>query len=252
MAVNFRYLMDVFFCFGQSNTRGRGDSALSEVVPKLRSYFISQGVLYHSEDPMPNINGSANTGSLFPAFGKRWAEITNRGSIFCNAAKGGSVIAVNEGYGLWRKGVDIYYSNAISEATSTINFIENKTTFQIMSKNVIWGQGETDASNSISTAEYQSRLDTLFTDFKADLGIDNFFINALGKRSDNLHISEYDLVRNGQYNLANDRADTYIITDIAKNFPEEGKMSDDNVHYNQAGYNEQGTLGANNILSILT
>jgi hypothetical protein len=252
MAVNFRYLIDLFFCAGQSNTRGRGDSTLSYVVAKLRSYFFSEGVLYHSEDPMPNINGEANTGSLFPAFGKRWAEITNRGSIFCNAAKGGSTIVVDDGFGLWRKGVDIYYSNMISEALDTINFIENKTTFQIMSKNMIWGQGENDANNNVSTADYQSRLDTLFTDFKADLGIDNFFINALGKRSDGLYVNEYNLVRNGQYNVANSRADTYIITDIAKNFPEEGKMSADNVHYSQAGYNEQGTLGADNILSILT
>lgn len=249
MAVNYRQNIDVFLCAGQSNMRGRGNSAQSESINDLRGYQYSNAVFYHLEDPIRNIQGDANTGSLLPAFAKTWTDNTSRGVFVCNTAKGGTALVL-ETEDNWQKSDNTLYTAALNEFNALLAAIKSDTLFTINSINFMWCQGERDAQNGVTGSQYEIAFNQMLSDFKSDLKIENFYIFALGNRTDEQFDSSFDAIRQAQIDVAASRSDTLIATNIAKDFRDEGKMNADGIHYTQAGYNELGDLGASTILNL--
>lgn len=77
----------VWFVTNQSNQDGRGNSAESPVLPEGMGYVWRSGSLQHLADPT---NSTTNSGSAWPAFAKRFYELTGFGSVIVPAAVGGT------------------------------------------------------------------------------------------------------------------------------------------------------------------
>lgn len=145
----------VFLNMGQSNMQGGvGDSTQSEVVPTGQGFQYDQrnDQLIHLQDPViwlgsrlnaPALNVDAQTGSLHPAFAKRYNQISGKKAVIVPAGYGGAGLNFNqtnpyfvapEGSGRW-----IFNTNVADcdQCLTLLGLTEPR--------GIIWLQGETGA-----------------------------------------------------------------------------------------------------------
>ncbi len=234
---------DFFLITGQSNSEGRGDSAQSPALTQGAGYLVgSGGTIAALSDPV----GGASTGSAWPAFANEWFSITGRTAVFVEQATGGTGLLSATGTPNWST-TGTLYNDSVTAASNAFTTLDDNFTPGINSINVLWAQGETDAigtnGTTITAGLYQAEFETLITNYKTDLGINNFFISELGRQNDGLLDTEYSDIGNAQIAAASNISYAYVVYSDAKYLPAEGKMTD-NLHYNQTGLNEMGTIMA--------
>ncbi|MDH5721826.1 MAG: sialate O-acetylesterase [Alphaproteobacteria bacterium] len=245
---------DFFLIAGQSNAEGRGASASAPAVTKGAGYLADgAGNITALADPV----GGAITGSAWPAFANEWFARTGRSAVFIEQATGGAGLLAATGSPNWST-TGTLYGASVTAANNALSDLANIFTPDISSINVLWAQGETDAVNingtTITAALYQTELETLIANYKTDLGINYFFISEIGRQNDGLLDTEHSDIGNAQLSAAANISYAYVVFADAKYFPEESKMTD-NLHYNQAGLNEMGTImarAASNPLALFT
>jgi hypothetical protein len=192
----------MFLVVGQSNARGRGQEPPVVTIPPNTAYEYNAATF--TVNDLSNPSGSAClyksgvTGGYWTAlqygfvvaFAKKWAEQTNRISVFVCRAKGGSGLVpagdiVGSGYWTNYSSTDPdlgIYRNAVTDMTNAQGFVGGLL-WGIRKKYLIWLQGESDAHAGVSTTTYQDALADLFTHFDSDLPSPKFsgyFVSEIG------------------------------------------------------------------------
>ena len=248
--------LDLFLVAGQSNAVGRGDSVLSIRVPLDHGYEWSplMNRLTDGNDPIAN----AATGSAWPAFLKRWYELTGRRAVIVGAAKGGSAqhyLATQGSSDDWddpaRGGT--LYAAAVARLDSALASLPTQGYTPVF-RGILWDQGGRDAkaigAGDIGITDYRSAFEAMIGRFRARYGRTTaMWIVRLGRESagDRPGWTE---VRRIQDEVAAADPYAWIVFENAIDFPAEGKMADE-VHYNQAGYNEIGRVAAENAAAAI-
>ena len=188
---------DIIIFMGQSNMQGQsGATTNTDIVPNAYEYRfltnkvkplqtpvgedirydMTEGFSYTDEnqDEWRKITalGSAldDCTNLIPEFCKNYTLITGRKVVAVHAAKGATTISQ------WLPGSGGYFA-VREKVRACYNYL---TSQNIGKKIVVWLQGESDAIEGVSTADYKSRLIRLKNELKKDLGIDKFAIIKVG------------------------------------------------------------------------
>ncbi|MFB6218972.1 MAG: sialate O-acetylesterase [Halobacteriaceae archaeon] len=248
--------MDVFLVAGQSNARGKGESADAPPVPEGVAHEWRGDGLVHLEDPVGDDHGpDTPVGSAWPAFAVTYHELTGRESVYVPAAVGGSGLVaaanpdehwdVERGSALFRRAVQRTWdclTHLRADGDPTL-------------RGVLWGQGERDAqaidAGEVAVPEYRGALRRLVGGFRrefdrADLPV---FVFQTGRPASG-DTDGFAAVRDAQARLADSDDAVHLVFDGAVGFPERGLMRDD-LHYTQGGYNEMGRVGAEGVVAAL-
>ena len=237
---------DIFIIAGQSNAQGIGDQSLSPDPPPGTAFEYIPGT--DTFVPLDDPVGNASTGSAWPAFAKKWYELTGRTSAFVATAVGGTpnsrlINATNN----WENGVLL--DNAIAAGHQL-----NARTGAQADVAVLWVQGERDGKaiqenlpRNFSKADYKAAFKTTIATFR-NQGWKNFRL-VLSEIGTNTILGDvgYADVRAAQAEIVAE-GEPGVVTGFnqAITFPARGMMANDGtgLHYTQAGYNEMGTAMA--------
>jgi len=240
--------VDVFLIAGQSNAVGYGTASQSPVPPAGKVLEYYNGTISDATDPV----GNANTGSAWPAFGIAYYNATGHNIVLVPAAvpSSGQTAASDTGTGNWGASGTLFDASTdkLGAAMSALAAAHYAPTF----KGVLWDQGENDAmalNEKLATAnDYRTALTGMIGRYRARYGSTiPFYIFETGTspaESD----AGYAAVRAVQAQVPASDPYTRVVFQSAVGFPSRGLMKD-SYHYTQAGYNEMGTVGAQNILS---
>jgi hypothetical protein len=243
----------LFLIAGQSNAVGQGDATQSVVCQPETAleYIATTNDCVPLKDPVGEswkLFQKAGTGSIAPAFAKRFNELTGRKVYIVTAARGGAscnVKAEMSNYGTWDEtGNNQLFIDAVTKMQMAV-----KKTATALS-GILWMQGERDANailNKQMTAyEYQQSLESVINRFRKKFGKNlPFYIVLTGNQTDKP--TEGSLaVQNVQKNVAAKLKQVYIAYDQTPHFPEK-RLLKDIVHYNQTALNEIGEKVAETI-----
>ena len=241
--------IDVFLIAGQSNAVGYpGSSAGSPAVPAGKVLQYYNGTISDANDPV----GNAQSGSAWPAFGAAYYSATGHRIAFVPAAVGGSgqLATSDTGTGNWSQTGSLFTSstNKLDAAMTALGGAGYTPTF----KGVLWSQGENDAikinSGTVTASGYQSGLVSMIARYRERYGSSMpFYIFQTGT-SPNESDAGYAAVRNAQAQVDTGDSLTWLVFGGAYGFAGRGLMAD-TYHYTQTGYNEMGTVGAQNVVA---
>lgn len=245
----------LFLIAGQSNAVGVGDSAESaRCIPGTAfEYRFSNDTLLHLQDPVGANElkfGAATTGSIGPAFAKKYAELTKKQVVIVSAARSGASChqkAELDNYGTWDGAGRIrLFEDAVLKTQRAVEKAGVKLS------GIIWLQGERDANainaQVLTVQEYEAALKNVIKRFRAKFGRKvGFYIVMTGYYTGHPE-SGFDQVRLVQKNVAGREKNTHIIYENTHLFKEQGRLHDA-IHYNQAALNDIGKTAATYILT---
>jgi hypothetical protein len=237
-------LIDVFLVAGQSNATGVGDPLQS---PKPLS-----GTVFQFDNGA--ISEGACPGSAWPSFGITYYNLTGHKILFVPAAVGGTCqtdqCAAYARRSSWDvNGTLVQASIATVDAGMSALIAAG---YKPLLKGVLWSQGEGDAqgimASAVSPDMYQSTLAAMIARYREHYGSGlPFYIFLTGTEPGQER--GYAAVRKAQMQVAANDRHTKVVFRDAVNFPANGWMQSDNLHYAQRGLNEMGTQGAKNVVS---
>lgn len=241
--------VDLWLTAGQSNMVGRGDGSLAPTTdPALSWEWDEDGTLVQLEDPGVADGGYVPTdGSCVPAFANALAVETGRPSVFVRGAIGNTALLESNdtGQGNWSES-GTRFNNAVNRATTAIADVE-AAGHTVGRVNVLWSQGETDASGGNDLDTYQAATEALLDRFRSALSWPDLkvYVFRTGTRDGGVEFEPagYSVVRDGQDAACVARSGLVMVYTKAIDFFDLGWMQDDEVHYNQDGYNDMGSVG---------
>jgi len=243
----------LFLLAGQSNAVGQGDSTKSAVCKPNTAfeYLASTNSCVPLKDPVGlnwKLFQKAQTGSIAPAFAKRFNELSGKTVYFVTAARGGAschVKAEMSNYGTW----DVRGKNTLFEDAVEKVLLAEKNVGQTLS-GILWMQGERDANavlaGQLTALEYQEALKDLILRFRGRWGKKlPFYIVQTGYQLDKPRTGN-DSIRMVQQRMASLLKNVYVV------YAETGEFADrkwfkDNVHYNQEALNDVGKKAAESV-----
>ena len=162
---------DTFIIAGQSNNSGRGTNNQTWTpglgFPALN--FANDYTIKRLADPYDDATGQIDTvssdsglaaGSVWPLVATYFLANVRRRLLLVPCAKGGSAITA------WQPG-----ANHQDRTTLYGSMVYRALRAGGTLKAVLWWQGETDAINGMSQADYNGYLDTIANAVQADLGV---------------------------------------------------------------------------------
>lgn len=235
--ITFAGEVDVIMVAGQSNAEGRGTGGPK--LPPGRAFYYDGTFFSPLTDPV----GGANLGSAWPAFARRYYELTGRRSVWIEQATSDTPVVTNQSPN-WDFATGTLYPAARDAFNAVVAAIE-AAGGSVGKGFMLWVQGEADAtyiSNGTATqSDHQNGLEALFAGFKANCPrLDRIVMAELGARVSGNYATGFTAVRAAQAAAAA-ALSTYVHLGYtgAKGFVAAGKMTDD-VHYSQAGLNDLG------------
>lgn len=254
----FAQQKSLFLVAGQSNAVGQGNQTLSAkcAVETAFEYRFTNDTLVYLSDPVGANElyfQKANTGSICPAFAKRYYELNHKQIIIVSTARGGASChhkAEITNAGTW----DISGNLKLFE-NSIIKVLKASHKTGLKLSGIIWLQGERDANaildKQLSEEEYEAALRRVIQRFREKLEEKlPFYIIQTGYQ-DGRSKAGGDAVRNIQNKIAKTETNTYIVYTETHTFLEKVWMKDF-VHYNQTGLNDIGETIAEQIVKIET
>lgn len=233
--------IDVFIVAGQSNAEGRGDSTESPSVNSDSLEYTDSGLVALA-DPV----GGADTGSAWPAFANAYVPIAGKLVCIVETAVGGSALYPDTSGSNWSPSGTLT-ADAISKAQAALAELESEGYLPTL-RGVLWCQGESDAVNGVSQANYKAALINLHERFEASLGELGFYVFQIGAAADGSNAAQWAAIREAQREACAETLRMELVFTGAVDFPARGMMSD-NIHYTQAGYNEMGAVGGHVVAS---
>jgi hypothetical protein len=232
--------MDAFLTAGQSNARGKGNSAQAP-DPQAGTVY-QQGA---SELAMVTNDVGFTEGSFMPAMGITWYQMSRRRICFANRGADStslSPLVNNAGQGDWSP-TGAHFQPSITAAQTMLAQIE-AAGFVPVFRGVIWSQGETDAAGinagTTTKAAFKDQLRELIAGYRATFGADMpFYIIKTGTRTNENDAGYADTRAAEDEIVAEDPHRNKFIYKDTFGFVARGMMRDV-VHYNQPAQNEIG------------
>jgi hypothetical protein len=243
--------IDVWLIAGQSNAVGNSGSPLVAPTPTAGTAFqFYNNNISAAVEPIGNSDGSA-----WPAFAMSYYKLTGRKICFVPAGVNGTSMtaAAQIGFGTWDT-TGTLYATSVLKADSAMSAL-TAAGYAPVFKGVLWCQGETDADGInrglINQAAYSAAFAKLIKNYRLEFGKGiSFNIFRTGFRTDTLKTG-YLQVQSTQVTLANPDSLTNVVYWNAPFFPDRSLMVDV-YHYTQAGYNEMGRIGAEEIINSMS
>lgn len=243
----------LFIVAGQSNAVGYGADAnggyeSAADVAQFWAWDEDPALLKPLKDPVyKSVKGSA-----WPAFCRRFFELTGRKVYILNVASGGAAVT-DGGYTTTNTWADNAYGTLRATARAQFEALkahleQQQLPFEI--GGLLWCQGETEggriAAGTVSTQEYVDGTLDVFAFFreltgKATLDV---FVSKIGFSTTTLAPGTpahegYVAVQEAQEALCRGEEYVHMAFRLAPTFFDVGYMSD-TIHYNQTGYNMMG------------
>ena len=243
----------LFIVAGQSNAVGYGadanggyESAVD--VAQFWAWDEDPALLKPLKDPVyKSVKGSA-----WPAFCRRFFELTGRKVYILNVASGGAAVT-DGGYTTTNTWADNAYGTLRATARAQFEALkahleQQQLPFEI--GGLLWCQGETEggriAAGTVSTQEYVDGTLDVFAFFRELTGKATLdaFVSKIGFSTTTLAPGTpahegYVAVQEAQEEMCRDNEHVHMAFRLAPTFFDVGYMSD-TIHYNQTGYNMMG------------
>lgn len=243
--------MDVIMFMGQSNIAGRGDS--KEKLPLFmgadfravsdpeRLYPIADPFGVYENRTGGIDDGAKKTGSMVPAFVRRYYEKTGRQVLAVSASQGGTSSE------LWR---DVLVQDAAERLKAALEYCR-KQMIPVEHVWILWCQGETDGDHAVSAEEYKKNFQMIWSEMKS-AGAETCFLFQIGhfnyvKHPEGLYglsgqelDAQYQVIRTAQEQICRDCKDVVW----AASFEQYLHGMKDHFHYRQQVYHEVGERAA--------
>jgi hypothetical protein len=219
---------EVFITAGQSNSANSGEVAQSPDDPRV---FAFNGTSWSpANDPQPIATGS--NGSPWPELGDLLAEQHDVPIGFVSVGWGGTSVAQ------WVPGASGPDSEPLYNRLQNAIDELGPDGFRA----VLWHQGETDAGNGTSEADYAQRLQSVIDQSRIDAGADVTWGVALVSYRDQYLTNDPDVVA-GQLDVINGDANVFqgANTDTLIGFPYRNNGGA-GIHFSTAGLEEHARL----------
>lgn len=234
----------LFLLAGQSNAVGQGDSSMS-VQPLTGTAFefdADAGSFISLRDPAGKpwkLFQRAGTGSVAPAFARRFHELSGKKVYFVTAARGGASCTVKaelSTYGTWDESGQLF-----PQAIEKTRMAEQTSSLKL--SGIIWMQGERDAnafvSAQIHASDYENAFVRLIQRFRKEFGESlPIYIVQTGFQQDKSP-EGCQMVRDVQQKVSRKMKHVYLAYTETDAFAQRGWFKD-NVHYNQEALNDIG------------
>ena len=243
----------LFIVAGQSNAVGYGADAnggyeSAADVAQFWAWDEDPARLNPLKDPVyKSVKGSA-----WPAFCRRFFELTGHKVYILNVASGGAAVT-DGGYTTPNTWADNAYGTLRATARAQfealkVHLEQQQLPFEI--GGLLWCQGETDggriAAGTVSAQEYVDGTLDVFAFFREITGKETLdvFVSKIGFSTTTLAPGTpahegYVAVQEAQEEMCRDNEHVHMAFRLAPTFFDVGYMSD-TIHYNQTGYNMMG------------
>lgn len=218
--------VDLVLFSGQSNMSGRGDGSLATVCPEGEGYWYKDGALVQIAGDFGNESNS--TGSMVSSVAKAYFDSCGVPIVAVSNSYGGTKIAqFAPGETIYTNGVELY-----NEAAA---YLEAQG-YTILNRAMVWCQGESDAYDGTTQADYEAAFISLRDGLKEDCGITDFFMVEIGQYKTDLAM--YDKIKAAQEHLSDTEPDVIM---GSRKFIGAVSLMKDVYHFNQKGLNLTGT-----------
>ena len=217
--------VDLVLFSGQSNMSGRGDGAIATVCPEGEGYWYKDGSLTQITGYFGNESNS--TGSMVSSIAKAYFDSCSVPIVAVSNSYGGTPISqfVPAG-GRYTQNVTL-----VNEAAA---YLETQG-YTVRKKAMVWCQGETDAENGMTQADYATAFRSIRDGLKTDCGITEFFLVEIGQhKTDGAMLDE---IKAAQEHLTDSEPDIIM---ASRKFVGATGLMKDTWHYTQAAYNLVG------------
>ena len=238
----------LFLLAGQSNAVGQGDSSKSvQPLPGTAFEFDADaGSFIPLRDPVGKpwkLFQRAGTGSVAPAFARKFHELSGKKVFFVTAARGGASCtekAELSTYGTWDESGQLF-----PQAIEKTRMAEKVSGMKL--SGIIWMQGERDAnafvSAQISARDYEDAFVRLIKRFRKEFGEAlPIYIVQTGFQQDKSP-EGCQMVREVQQAVSRKMKRVNLAYTETDTFAQRGWFKD-NVHYNQEALNDIGNKTA--------
>ena len=238
----------LFLLAGQSNAVGQGDSSKSvQPLPGTAFEFDADaGSFISLRDPVGKpwkLFQRAGTGSVAPAFARKFHELSGKKVYFVTAARGGASCTAKaelSTYGTWDESGQLF-----PQAIEKTRMAEKASGMKL--SGIIWMQGERDAnafvSAQISARDYEDAFIRLINRFRKEFGEAlPIYIVQTGFQQDKSP-EGCQMVREVQQAVSRKMKRIYLAYTETDTFAHRGWFKD-NVHYNQEALNDIGSKTA--------
>ena len=217
--------VDLVLFSGQSNMSGRGDGSLATVCPEGEGYWYKDGGLTQITGYFGNESNS--TGSMVSSVAKAYFDSCGVPIVAVSHSFGGTPISqFVPGGSRYTQGVELFGAAAA--------YLEAQG-YTIRKKALVWNQGETDAENGMSQADYEAAFRSIRDGLKTDCKISEFFMVEIGQhKTDGTML---DNIKAAQEHLTATEPDIIM---ASRKFVGAAGLMKDSWHYTQAAYNLVG------------
>lgn len=228
--------IDIFLLFGQSNAKGMGNKNES-VLPNENVFeVLSNGTIINMKTTLETSGGK---GCIAPAFANMYNSMTKRKVVIIHFAKDGSRIKN------WNHDFSFLLDECIKRFNNACEVVSQK--YEINSKYAIWIQGESDAKYGSDILYYKEQLEGIAKKLYDVCKIQKTFVSLIGYWLGNEdYIKRTKLIASIQELACKENKYLELGSKRAMTFHDE-KLTVDEVHYNQKGYNILGEDLAKNI-----
>lgn len=241
---------DLWGVLGQSNPAGRGDQTLSPATIPGMAYEYRSGLIPLADPVASGLLYGASTGSMWPSFANEFTTYSERPSIISPCAVGGTVLLPESttGDGHWGPG-GTRFSTAMTRIQNAINGAV--TAGYEPTVHLTWGLGETDATEYPVLADLQEAMYDALIDLieraRTALALPTLkmYVWRLGTRPGGE--AGCAAIRAAQDQACTDHDGLVMAYTRTVDFPALGWMKSDQLHYNQTGLNDCGTVGAREV-----
>lgn len=241
------YEYDIFAVAGQSNAMGKGDAATS-TAPTLGSAieYVDSGYAKPLQDPTQGAvpNQSALSGSAWPAFAKRYYEVTGRRvCIVGSAYSGEGLINGSISGGTWLNGE--FLTDALAFKVRNA-----QRDFKGRLRGVLYLGGENDATLAFTQAQYEAYLVAFRDKLRKKLNDSSLQLLILSIDESVFAYPQYAVMRAAMENAAANNEGIKLVLPY-QGWYAAGKTSD-GIHWNQEALNASGVIAADNCAALFT
>lgn len=239
VAVNERFgVGEVFVVAGQSNSANFGEERFG-ALDDLVSAFDGQSWTL-AQDPMPGVQDGSDRGSPWPMCGRTLRELCGVPIAFAACGYGGTTIAQ------WQKGAGVEVDG---RRVPLFDGLAARVKALKRFRAILWHQGESDANDGTTTAEYVARFRSLKDALRTTTGVDATWVVARVSYCPWLEPAKLEPVRAAQAEiwasqLALRGPDTDALLGTLRH-------SEDKIHFSKSGLERHGARWAAEIYTQL-